>query len=211
MYQLFINHKLSILLIHQITYITSFGGEDELISHSKISINFNKVPKGTLGSELVANRLANAAKMSAESVSYADKVKQNLEKLKHLNDHPKSPRKPLAYQRRTKSRSRSRSKSTYHKNYRSRNSSRYRRSRSSSRRYAFTGHAKSFDKIKKCIEQKIYIFVLICFRHRTYRRSRSRDRHRRRYSTSSSSSSSSSPATRRLVLTLNTIQVEKCD
>lgn len=128
-------------LSFQITYITSFGGEDELTSHSKISINFNKATKGTLGSELLeANRLANAAKLPGESVSYADKVKQNLEKLKHLNDQPKSPRKPLAYQRRgnvSRSRSRSRSKSTYQKN-RSRNSSRsrYRRSRSlsSSRR-----------------------------------------------------------------------------
>lgn len=153
----------------QITYITSFGGEDELASHSKISINFNKAGKGTLGSELVANRIANAAKIATgESQSYADKVKQNLEKLRHLNDQPKSPRKPLAYQRRehTKSRSRSRSKSSYHRNYRSTQSSRSRyrrsRSRSSSRR------------------------------RRTYHRSRSRDHHRRRYSTSSSSTSSSS-------------------
>lgn len=75
-------------------------------------------------------------------------MKQNLEKLKHLNDQPKSPRKPLAYQKRSRSRSRSRSKS-YRKNYRDNRSSRhstsrYRRhssrsrsrsSRSSSRRF----------------------------------------------------------------------------
>ncbi|XP_031626700.1 CLK4-associating serine/arginine rich protein [Contarinia nasturtii] len=152
----------------KITYITSFGGEDELGSHSKISINFNRTAKGTLGSELIANRSANAAKISGEAVSYADKVKQNLEKLKHLNDQPKSPRKPLAYQRRghTKSRSRSRShsKKSYHRNYRRLSPrSRYRRSRS-----------RSTSR-----------------RRGTHRRSRSRDRHRH-YSTSSSSSSSSS-------------------
>lgn len=127
----------------KITYITSFGGEDELTAHSKISINFSKAAKGTLGNEIAANRFANTAKKSGEVVTYADKVKQNLEKLKNFNDEPKSARKPLAYQRRgyskSRSRSRSRSKSSYHRNYRPRHTSRsrYRRSRSHSspRRY----------------------------------------------------------------------------
>lgn len=94
-----------------------------------------------MANEIAATHFGNAraAKASGESASYADKVKQNLEKLKHLNDQPKSPRKPLAYQRRghtkSRTRSRSRSKSSYHKNYRSRHGSRahYRRSRSRSR------------------------------------------------------------------------------
>lgn len=105
-----------------------------MASHSKISINFNKSARGTLGNEIAANHFANAAKKSGESASYADKVRQNLEKLKNLNDQPKSPRKPLAYQRHghTKSRSRSRSKS-YHRNFRSRHSSRSRHRRSRSR------------------------------------------------------------------------------
>lgn len=94
-----------------------------------------------MANEIAATHFGNsrAAKASGESASYADKVKQNLEKLKNLNEQPKSPRKPLAYQRRghtkSRTRSRSRSKSSYHKNYRSRHGSRvyYRRSRSRSR------------------------------------------------------------------------------
>lgn len=136
----------------QITYITSFGGEDELAAtHSKISINFNKAGKGTLGDEIAANRFGNAAKtITNESVSYADKVKQNLEKLKHLNDQPKSPRKPLAYQRRSRSRSRSRSKS-YRKNYRDNRSnrhstSRYRRHSSRSRSSRSRSHSRSSSR-----------------------------------------------------------------
>lgn len=125
----------------QITYITSFGGEEELAAtHSKISINFSKAGKGTLGDEIAANRFGNAPPAS-QPLSYAEKVRQNLEKLKQMNELPKSPRKPLAYQRRSRSRSRSRSKSSYRRHrssrqsrYRRRSRSRSSRSRSSSRR-----------------------------------------------------------------------------
>lgn len=184
-------------MVFQITYITSFGGEDELASHSKISINFNKAGRGTLGSELASTHFGNAAKLSGESVSYADKVKQNLERLKHLNDQPKT-RKPLAYQRRghskSRTRSRSRDKSSYRRDSRVGNSrgnsskSHYRhRSRSTSRRFVFSNLIATNQRNSN------EIFVN---RRRPYRRSRSRDHHRRRYSSSSSSSSSSSTARR---------------
>lgn len=63
--------------------------------------------------------------LTARGDTYADKVKQNLEKLKDL----KAPRKPLAYQRRGRSRNNSRSRSrsrtsSYRRKYRSRSRSR---------------------------------------------------------------------------------------
>lgn len=125
----------------KITYITSFGGEDELAPHSKISINFNKTLKGgtshsnTLISEITSS---SSSMVSGQPISYADKVKQNLDKLKDISDHHSSARKPLAYQRHSSSYSRSRSRSRVsgsRRSYRSKHSSRHRRSRSMSKRY----------------------------------------------------------------------------
>lgn len=84
----------------KITYITSFGGEDELQPHSKISISFNKDSQGQASTSKVG--------------SYAQKVKQNLEKLKSISAKEEEHRKPAQYQRRSRSysdRSRSRSRS----------------------------------------------------------------------------------------------------
>lgn len=93
----------------KVVYITSFGGEDELQPHSKISINLN-----------TKSNLKTADSSVAAGFSYADKVKQNLDKFKKLNNFndPRKRRSP------TYSRSRSRSHSR----------SRYRRSRSTHRR-----------------------------------------------------------------------------
>jgi arginine/serine-rich splicing factor 16 len=89
----------------KITYITSFGGEDEMQPHSKISITLNK-PAG--------------------QVSYADKVKENLERLKKLN----SLEKLKEEKRRARSRSESRRKNRRSRSYtRSRSKSSYRHQR----------------------------------------------------------------------------------
>lgn len=85
----------------KITYITSFGGEDELQPHSKISISFKKDSQGEAS--------------TSKGGSYAQKVKQNLEKLKSMSSKDEEQRKPAQYQRRSRSysdRSRSRSRST---------------------------------------------------------------------------------------------------
>ncbi|XP_055547201.1 CLK4-associating serine/arginine rich protein [Wyeomyia smithii] len=82
----------------KITYITSFGGEDELQPHSKISISFNKDSQAG----------------SSKSGLYAEKVKQNLEKLKSISSKQEVQKMPAQYQRRSRSysdRSRSRSRS----------------------------------------------------------------------------------------------------
>lgn len=134
----------------KITYITSFGGEDELQPHSKISINFNKTSNTAQQSSSAVNK----------SISYADKVKENLEKLKASNQESSKSfsKKPLAYQRRfssdsnekksvrynrrrgrDRSKSRSRSRSKVNRRRRRSSSSSYsdrsRRSRRKSRRY----------------------------------------------------------------------------
>ncbi|EAT46373.1 AAEL002446-PA, partial [Aedes aegypti] len=85
----------------KITYITSFGGEDELQPHSKISISFKKDSQGEAS--------------TSKGGSYAQKVKQNLEKLKSMSSKEEEHKKPAQYQRRSRSysdRSRSRSRST---------------------------------------------------------------------------------------------------
>ncbi|XP_017463816.1 PREDICTED: CLK4-associating serine/arginine rich protein, partial [Rhagoletis zephyria] len=70
----------------KITYITSFGGEDELQPHSKISINIGRTPQ-TLG-ESCAGVSAAASALDSQA-TYAQKVKENLEKLKQLNEGAK--------------------------------------------------------------------------------------------------------------------------
>ncbi|KAL9697929.1 hypothetical protein quinque_001370 [Culex quinquefasciatus] len=76
----------------KITYITSFGGEDELQPHSKISISFNKDSQGGAGSS-----------RGGASTSYAEKVKQNLEKLKSISTKEEENKMPAQYQRRSRS------------------------------------------------------------------------------------------------------------
>lgn len=157
----------------KITYITSFGGEDELQPHSKISINFKNTKSQPSNSR---------SEISSQGVSYADKVKQNLEKLQQLNNSrarsSESPKKPLAYQRHgSSSRSRSRSRTRRHSrsSYRSRNTRRrISRSRSRSRRSVPPRRRNSRPN---------------------YRSSYSRQHNRRSYS--SSSSTTPPPTTRR--------------
>ncbi|XP_058454908.1 CLK4-associating serine/arginine rich protein [Malaya genurostris] len=125
----------------KITYITSFGGEDELQPHSKISISFNKDTQGQAGSS------------KFKSSSYAEKVKQNLEKLKTISTKPEESKIPAQYQRRSRSysdrsRSGSRSRSWRRRKSRSRSKgkrpySKYRRhSRSSSRSSRSRSHSR---------------------------------------------------------------------
>ncbi|GBP13792.1 hypothetical protein EVAR_72231_1 [Eumeta japonica] len=64
----------------KITYITSFGGEDELQPHSKITITLGK-GSSTLGAACVGASTSGASGRT----TYAQKVKENLEKLKQLN------------------------------------------------------------------------------------------------------------------------------
>lgn len=97
----------------KITYITSFGGEDELQPHSKISITLNKSGK-------VAGPSSNS-----HQLSYAEKVKENLDKLKKINDFERTRESSFKSRRRSRDR-RSRSVS------RSRMSNRKRRYSSTS-------------------------------------------------------------------------------
>ncbi|XP_053693347.1 CLK4-associating serine/arginine rich protein [Sabethes cyaneus] len=109
----------------KITYITSFGGEDELQPHSKISISFNKDSQAG----------------SSKGGSYAEKVKQNLEKLKSMSSKQEVQKMPAQYQRRSRSysdrsRSRSRSGSRSWRRRRSRSRSKGKRTYSKYRRHS---------------------------------------------------------------------------
>lgn len=152
----------------KITYITSFGGEEELQPHSKISINFN--------SKLLNNSIASTSIVGLGALTYAEKVKQNLEKLKKINDHE--------FQRSVSSSSRSRSRSRAGRgNRRSRSlsrSPRYSRGRRKSPRSRTRSKSNRRSKTKS-VSQK---------------RSRSR-KYSSSSSSSKSSSSSSSAASRR--------------
>ncbi|XP_055608635.1 CLK4-associating serine/arginine rich protein-like isoform X1 [Uranotaenia lowii] len=114
----------------KITYITSFGGEDELQPHSKISISFNKDSQSQAGT------------------SYADKVRQNLQKLKGSQTKEEESKIPVQYQRRSRSysdrsRSRSRSGSRSWRRRRSRSRSRGKRTYSKYRRRSRSGSGSS--------------------------------------------------------------------
>lgn len=175
--------------IFQITYITSFGGEDELQPHSKISINFNKNPT------TADSRYKSSGDHSGQtSVSYADKVRENLDKLKTLNNMvarnstSESPKKPLAYQRR---RSPSRSRSRSFDRRRRDDSIRKRRSRSRSQSRSRRHRSRSNSRNRSSR------FSRSGSHYRTSsRRSRS-PRRRRHRSTSTTSSSSSNDSRRR--------------
>ncbi|XP_058059449.1 CLK4-associating serine/arginine rich protein-like [Anopheles bellator] len=114
----------------KITYITSFGGEDELQAHGKVSFGFSR-DMSTLGG--IAAGTSKAARLRAEAaggeagggaLSYAEKVKQNLEKLKAQQPKESDKKPPVQYQR-------------------SAETSRGRRGRGSSRRSSSSGSSRS--------------------------------------------------------------------
>lgn len=126
----------------KITYITSFGGEDELQPHPKISITLNKPMPSVPG----ANR------RRAETSSYAEKVKQNLDSLKKVNEVEKDRtefRRRISRSPRCNS-YRSRSRSTSRRRYRrSRSLSRKRRRRSSSTSSSDSSRSRSKRSTKR--------------------------------------------------------------
>lgn len=140
----------------KVVYITSFGGEDELQPHSKISINLNTKPN-----------FKNSESSLSSGISYADKVKQNLDKLKKINNF--GGRSSESRKRRSPSRSRSRSHSR----------NRYRRSRSPYRRDRYRDRRSSRRRRKYSRSQS----------RRKISRSRSRVYHSRSLSTRSRSRS----------------------
>ncbi|CAD6993727.1 unnamed protein product [Ceratitis capitata] len=161
----------------KITYITSFGGEDELQPHSKISISIGRTPQ-TLGE-------ACAGVSATSQATYAQKVKENLEKLKQLNEGTKRLA-TAGKTSRSRSRSRKRSRSRSRSRRRSKRRSRERRRRPYSR-------SRSRSRIRSQSRSR---------RHR-HRRSRSisydRSRRKRRSKRSSSTSNSCSRSRSRSV------------
>lgn len=205
----------------KITYITSFGGEDELQPHAKISIKINKPTVIKPGSSRVFG-----------SSSYADQVKQNLDKLKHINDNQRdrndfrrrsrsfSPKRrdsrswsrrrrdssrSTSHSRRRRYSSRSTSGSRRRRNYssRSRSDSTRRRTRSS-RSYSKTSYSsdrsrsrsrrRSLQKRTSTVSRK-RSYTRESFPRRRSESSRKRSISKKR-SYSSSSSSTSSTSTR---------------
>lgn len=172
----------------KITYITSFGGDDELQPHSKIQISFGKQQHLLSGS-------TSKPVIIGQPMSYADKVKENLTKLNRYNSTKclqESPKKPLAYQRRSYTRSRSRSRtrrtSSYSSRRRGRRSSSSRsRSRSHRNRKRTRSRSPSGRRRKRTSRSRSRSKD-----RRKYSRSRSRQRKSRRYSSSSSTTTSSS-------------------
>lgn len=163
----------------KITYITSFGGEDEMQPHSKITINLTK-PGQTLGESCI-NASSGAASASASSVSYAQQVKDNLDKLKLMNETAK--RSGRSRRSRSASRSPSRRRSrrrSYHRRSRSRSRSRSRRRRRYYQRSRSRTHSRSRSRSRSSSWQRY------TSRSPSYKRSR------KRYSYSSGSSSTSS-------------------
>uniref|UniRef100_A0A1L8DGF9 Putative swap mrna splicing regulator n=1 Tax=Nyssomyia neivai TaxID=330878 RepID=A0A1L8DGF9_9DIPT len=165
----------------KITYITSFGGEDELQPHSKISINFNKnIKEGTAGK---VDQTLGGLLDAGRPMTYAEKVKQNLDKLKAMNNMGTSKPppaqteyvgKPVRYLRTNShhgSRSRSRGR-------------RYSRSRSRSRRRRYSPAYRNRRSNSRRSSRR---------RRRSSSSSSSNySRRKRRYSSSSSTSSTSS-------------------
>lgn len=164
----------------KITYITSFGGEDEMQPHSKITINLTK-PGQTLGESCI-NASSGAASASASSVSYAQQVKDNLDKLKLMNETAKRSgrsRRSRSASRSPSSRRRSRRRS-YHRRSRSRSRSRSRRRRRYYQRSRSRTNSRSRSRSRSSSWQRY------TSRSPSYKRSR------KRYSYSSGSSSTSS-------------------
>lgn len=118
----------------KITYITSFGGEDELQPHSKISISIGRTPQN-LGESCAG--VSAAIGVLTPQITYAQKVKDNLEKLKQLNESTKrstvTGRTSKASRSRSRSRKRSRSRSRSRRRSKRRSRERRRRPYSRSR------------------------------------------------------------------------------
>ncbi|XP_053679903.1 CLK4-associating serine/arginine rich protein [Anopheles nili] len=124
----------------KITYITSFGGEEELQPHGKISFAINRDMStlgGIAGTSKAARLRAGIAGSGIDAsgtMSYADKVKQNLEKLKVEQSKESDRKPPVQYQRVASRGGRGRSsRSSSTSSSRSRSRSRRRRRSSSSR------------------------------------------------------------------------------
>uniref|UniRef100_A0A182K1G2 Suppressor of white apricot N-terminal domain-containing protein n=1 Tax=Anopheles christyi TaxID=43041 RepID=A0A182K1G2_9DIPT len=127
----------------KITYITSFGGEEEMQPHGKISFGFTR-DMTTLGgiagtskaARLRAGTIGVGKEGTSSTLSYADKVKQNLEKLKTQQSKESDRKPPVQYQRVAASGGRGRSSrsSSGSRSSRSRGRSRRRRRTSSSSR-----------------------------------------------------------------------------
>ncbi|XP_034660631.1 CLK4-associating serine/arginine rich protein isoform X2 [Drosophila subobscura] len=172
----------------KITYITSFGGEDEMQPHSKITINLSK-PGPTLGESCInaSTGAAIASSGAGGSVSYAQKVKDNLDKLKLMNETTKR-----SGRRRTRSHSRSRSASgsrsrsgSRRRNRRSRSYRRRSRTRSRRRRRYYS-RSRSRSRSRTRSRSRSGSWKRYKSRSTSYKRSR------KRYSYSSRSSSASS-------------------
>lgn len=155
----------------KITYITSFGGEEELQPHSKISIPFKKTISKNLGN-------------LRRNESFADLVRQNAEKLKQINDHEKhkgDSRRSRSSDCRRRRRS-SRSSSRHRRSSRSRSNSRRRRyklksrSRSRSRRRGYLSSRSRSRRRYRHRSSRSY--SRSSFSSRERRRSRSRSRRR---------------------------------
>lgn len=120
--------------VEKITYITSFGGEEELQPHAKISIPFKKTAPKNLGN-------------LRRNETFAEKVRQNAEKLKHMNEMERDrydsrrSRSRESRSRRLDSSASSRSRRSYSR--KRRYSSKSSRSRSRSRRRYYSSRSRS--------------------------------------------------------------------
>uniref|UniRef100_A0A1A9WC31 DRY_EERY domain-containing protein n=1 Tax=Glossina brevipalpis TaxID=37001 RepID=A0A1A9WC31_9MUSC len=160
----------------KITYITSFGGEDELQPHSKISIN---LPKKSLALSSSVGGAEASTSLGHSRATYAEKVKENLEKLKALTESSKNPR------RRESSRSRSYTRSCRSSRRSSSSSYANRRLRKDNRRSRSRNKLRSRSRSKSRNRNT----STKCRNVRPRSRTRSRSR-QRRYNTRSSSSDS---------------------
>uniref|UniRef100_A0A1A9UQ53 DRY_EERY domain-containing protein n=1 Tax=Glossina austeni TaxID=7395 RepID=A0A1A9UQ53_GLOAU len=160
----------------KITYITSFGGEDELQPHSKISIN---LPKKSLALSSSGGGIEASTSLGHSRATYADKVKENLEKLKVLTESSKNPR------RRDGSRSRSYTRSCRSSQRSSSSSYTRRKLRRDTRR------SRSRNKLRSRTRSKSRSRTMPKRGRNMHARSRTRSRSRqRRYNIRSSSSDS---------------------
>ena len=172
----------------KITYITSFGGEDELQPHSKITITLGK-GASTLG----AACLGASTSAASGQTSYAQKVKENLEKLKQLNASSKKRDSRSRSYTRSRSRSRTRRRSRRSpRRTRSRSAS-YKRHRKTDKRSSSRSRSRSVNRLRSSYTRRHKRS-----RSRSLSRSHSKSRTRRkRYNSSSSSTNRSSVSPKR--------------
>lgn len=196
----------------KITYITSFGGEDELQPHSKISISLGRTPQ-TLG-ESCAGVSAKTGALTPQ-ITYAQKVKENLEKLKQLNEGTKrsTAMGKTSHTSRSRSRSRKRSRSRSRSRRRSKRRSRerrrrpYSRSRSRSRLGSQSRNRRHWHRRSRSISyersrrkrrsKRSSTRSDSCSRSRSRSRTGHGEAHKRRYRSTSSSSHRSRPRSSR--------------